>query len=68
MLEKLAMLWCRVGHSSIMYAGGQHYRCRACLRVYQVPWVKLGPPNAVNRPRALATTQTALPVSVSTAA
>ncbi len=38
MLAWLGRMWCKIWHRSIAYAGGTHYHCRKCRRLYLVPW------------------------------
>jgi hypothetical protein len=30
--------WCRTFHPETLWPVHGHYRCRACLRTYPVPW------------------------------
>jgi hypothetical protein len=37
--ETLGRLWCRMMHASITWPIHGSYKCNACGRLYQVPWV-----------------------------
>jgi len=34
--------WCRTFHPETLWPVHGHYRCRACLRIYLVPWHEAG--------------------------
>jgi len=33
--------WCKVMHESPMWPIHGHYQCRACRRIYRVPWTQI---------------------------
>jgi hypothetical protein len=38
--KSLSDLWCNVMHESPMWPIHGHYKCRACGRIYRVPWTE----------------------------
>jgi hypothetical protein len=36
--NRLLIEWCRTFHSQSSWPTHGHYHCRACFRVYPVPW------------------------------
>jgi len=38
MINTLKAIWCEVMHDSAMWPIHGHYACRACGRLYRVPW------------------------------
>jgi hypothetical protein len=40
--KTLGRLWCRTMHASITWPIHGSYKCTACGRLYQVPWVSAG--------------------------
>lgn len=36
--NRLSIRWCRTFHPEPLWPVHGHYRCRACLRAYPVPW------------------------------
>jgi hypothetical protein len=41
-MEKLFVLWCVATHRSLTWPCNGGYRCRACGRLYPVPWAEEG--------------------------